>query len=113
MKHEITMLLVAGLAIAAGSSGVSTQDNRTIYGAGTNTCSQWTESRTGEGWFTAGQWVLGFVSAANRYSKTPPTKSDARSMARWVDDYCRDHADRDVADAAEALVEALMTAKLP
>lgn len=113
MKHGSTSLLVTMLAIAAGSIGLSGQSDRTIYGAGTNSCAQWTESRKSRAWFTSGQWVLGFVSAANTYSKTPPAKSDAQSMARWVDDYCRDHEASDLAEAAQQLTEALLTAKLP
>lgn len=119
MKHGLTSLLVI-TAIAAGSVGLSSQDDRTltgqddrtIYGAGTNSCAQWMEARKTQAWFTAGQWVLGFVSAANYYSKTPPARSDARSMAKWVDDYCRDRSESDLAEAAQELTEALLRAKL-
>jgi hypothetical protein len=108
MPRQIRHFLVAA-AVLAASVGLIGQDDRTIYGAGTNTCAQWTQARdAGENWFTAGQWILGFVSAANQYAKVPPARSDARWMARWVDDYCREHADHDVADAAHELVEALL-----
>ena len=62
---------------------------------------------------TAGQWVLGFVSAANQYSTVPPAKAEAREMARWVDDYCREHAESDVAEAAKGLVELLLAGRQP
>ena len=87
--------------------------DRTMYGAGTNSCTQWTEARRGDSWFTAGQWVLGFVSAANQYSTVPPAKAEARDMARWVDDYCREHAESDVADAGKGLVELLLAGQQP
>jgi hypothetical protein len=108
MSRQVVLVMVA-VAVLAESVALVGQDDRTIYGAGTNSCAQWTKTRDGgEGWFTAGQWILGFVSAANQYAKVPPARSDARWMARWVDDYCRDHADQDLAEAAHELVEALL-----
>lgn len=108
MPRQFVLAIVAA-AVLAGSVALLGQDDRTIYGAGTNTCAQWSQARDGgDGWFTAGQWILGFVSAANQYARIPPARSDARWMARWVDDYCREHADHDVAEAAHELVEALL-----
>jgi hypothetical protein len=99
----------AAATVFVGSLAASMQDDRRIYGAGTNSCGQWTEARKGDDWFTAGQWVLGFVSAANQYSKTPPGKSDSRSMASWVDDYCYTNPDHDLSDAAQGLVAFLLS----
>ncbi len=87
----------------------SNQSDRTIYGAGTNSCAHWTETRKGNDWFTAGQWVLGFVSAANQYSRTPPAASNARTIAEWVDNYCQKHPADDLSDASQALVTFLLT----
>jgi hypothetical protein len=99
-------------SIAALAQGGREAD-RTIYGAGTNSCSSWTEAREGDMWFTSGQWILGFVSAANQYSKVPPVKTDARSLASWVDDYCRENPMSDLADAARELVDRLVAGTAP
>jgi hypothetical protein len=107
MKY-ITALLAAALVVAVGSIHLTGQAGGTIYGAGTNTCASWTESRKGDTWFTAGQWVLGYVSAVNQYAHTLPARTDSRTMANWVDDYCRENPDDDVAQAANALVDHLM-----
>lgn len=87
--------------------------DRTIYGAGTNSCGLWTDAREDDTWFTSGQWILGFISAANQYSKVAPAKTDARSLASWVDDYCREHPASDLAGAARELVERLVAGTYP
>lgn len=104
---------LAALVVVAASVTVFAQTrvdgDRTTYGAGTNSCGQWSEAREHDAWITSGQWILGFVSAANQYSKVAPTKTDARSLANWVDSYCAAHQTSDLADAARELVEGLVT----
>ncbi|MQA30021.1 MAG: hypothetical protein GEU82_09310 [Luteitalea sp.] len=107
----VSLLAAAGSVVAVAQTG--REANRTIYGAGTNSCSVWTEARQDERWFTSGQWILGFVSAANQYSKVPPTKTDARTVASWVDDYCYQHATSDLADAARELVDHMVAGTYP
>jgi hypothetical protein len=103
-----TLLCLVCAGIAVGSLRLLSQGRGTIYGAGTNTCVSWTESRTNQSWYTAGQWVLGFVSAVNHYAPAAPVKTDARAMADWIDKYCLQHPDDDVADAAAELVDFLL-----
>lgn len=62
---------------------------------------------------TAGQWVLGFVSASAVCSKAPPSKTDARAITAWVDKYCMDDTGKEVADAARELVELLISGRQP
>ena len=112
MRHRVALIIGTAVVVAA-AVGLFGQDDRTIYGAGTNSCDHWTSARAGDAWLTSGQWILGFVSAANRYSKAPPTRSDARSMARWIDEYCRDHPTSDIADATQELVELLVSGRTP
>ena len=88
--------------------------DNSIYGAGTNSCQHWTESRQkGEGWVTSGQWLLGFVSAANVYATSPPSDTDSRAIAGWVDNYCGSHPDVDLSDAVQELVHFLMAGARP
>jgi hypothetical protein len=108
--------VVAGLAatLAVGTVVVSSQGTRRIYGAGTNSCAHWTDSRQkNEGWVTSGQWLLGFVSAANVYASAPPSDTDSRAIASWMDSYCSTHADQDLSDAAQELVLFLMAGSRP
>jgi hypothetical protein len=104
------LLVAVALLVTIGGAlrAFSNQDDRRIYGAGTNSCAEWTESRKGDGWITAGQWMLGYVSAANQFSKAAPALSDARSMARWLDDYCVESPEHDLSDATRALVDFLL-----
>ena len=108
---------VLALVTVARSVAVFTQvgrdDERTIYGAGTNSCGHWADARERDTWLTSGQWILGFVSAANQYSKVAPAKADARSLASWVDDYCREHPTSALADAAGELVDRLVAGTYP
>ena len=105
----LTVAAAVSIAIFGWTVGVSSQSDRTVYGAGTSSCAEWTEARQGERWFGTGQWVLGFVSAVNQYSKETPTQTDARSMASRVDAYCRAHPEDDISDAARELVEYLLS----
>jgi hypothetical protein len=107
------MALVTVVTSVAAFTQAGRDDGRTIYGAGTNSCSLWSDARERETWFTSGQWILGFVSAANQYSKVAPAKTDARSLASWVDDYCRERPMSDLADAARELVERLVNGTYP
>ncbi len=103
-------VVLAGTPVGSGQAG---GEGRTIYGAGTNTCAQWTDARDKDTWLSAGQWLLGFVSASAMYSKTPPSRTDARAIANWVDTYCLSHSGSDLSDAARELVELLISGKQP
>jgi hypothetical protein len=111
--HAAVVVFTA--ALLAGSAAVLSQDERKVYGAGTTPCARWTEWRTGNSseWFVPGQWMLGFVSAVNQYSKAIPAQVDARSMAAQVDAYCRTYPEDDVSDATRALVEVLLSDPQP
>ena len=110
-----TAIVIATVVVLGGSVALSSQDDRRVYGAGTSSCAQWTEARAidADAWFVTGQWVLGFVSAVNQYSKTVPAQVEARLMARQVDGYCRTYPEDDVSDAARALVEYLLSDTQP
>jgi hypothetical protein len=105
----VVVALISVVTSVAAFTQAGSDADRTIYGAGTNSCSHWTDAREGETWITSGQWILGFVSAANQFSKVPPAKTDARSLASWIDDYCYEHPMSDLAEAARELVEWLIS----
>jgi hypothetical protein len=110
-----TAVVVAAVALIGGSVAVSSQDDRRVYGAGTLPCTQWTKAREADtdSWSVMGQWILGYVSAVNQYSKVAPAQAEASAMARQVDAYCRTYPQDDVSDAARALVELLLSDAQP
>jgi hypothetical protein len=104
--RAFSVSLIVFMAIASRPEGAQGGRN---YGAGAETCGKWTQARKGDGWFTSGQWMLGWVSAAQYYGRTlKPT--DSAGMAGWVDQYCSQHPLNTLAEASVALVEEL-TAK--
>lgn len=109
----IVMLAAIAAGTGQGFSQAGGEAGRTIYGAGNNSCAQWTAARDRDTWMGAGQWLLGFVSASAMYSKTPPAKAEARAMASWVDQFCLSHSGSDLSDAARELVELLISGKQP
>jgi hypothetical protein len=108
-------VVAAAVALLGGSVALSSQDNRRVYGAGTSPCAQWTEARDADAdsWFVQGQWILGYVSAVNQFSKATPAQVEASAMARQVDAYCRTYPQDDISDAARALVELLLSDSQP
>lgn len=109
----VIMSAVAVAGTRAGFSQAGGESGRNIYGAGNNSCAQWTDARDRDAWMGAGQWLLGFVSASVMYSKAPPAKTDARTIASWVDKYCLSHSGSDLSDTARELVELLISGKQP
>jgi hypothetical protein len=114
MRGHAAVVIVT-VAVLGGTAALFSQGERKVYGAGTTSCSHWTESRAGgtNEWTVAGQWMLGFVSAVNQYSKAVPAQVDARAMAAQVDAYCRTYPEDDVSDATRALVEFLLAEPQP
>ena len=117
MRKRRSALLVILLVTVAASGTALTQSfntaGRAVYGAGNNSCAQWTDARDHDTWATAGQWVLGFVSATAMYSRVSPAKTDARSIANWIDKYCLAHSGSDLSDGARELVELLLSGTAP
>ncbi len=112
MTREPTVVILAVLLFLLPSMGHSQQDApRTFYGAGTSSCQTWAANRkaSSNDWYPAGNWVLGWVSAANLYAQVPPRKTDARSIAALVDEYCSTYQQKDISDAAQAIVAGLGT----
>lgn len=89
-------------------------------GDGGITCAKWTSYRktanaddiTAYPALSAGNWVLGYLSAYDRYvdpSGNVGADVDNDSVAAWVDTYCSAHPLDNLATAAEHLIEALKT----
>ncbi len=74
-----------------------------VYGAGTNSCGEWVEARKGGDWYSMGQWMLGFVSAAT-YEGRNLRDTKSVSLALWMDNYCQSHPLDIIAEATVKLV---------
>jgi hypothetical protein len=84
----------------------------TILGSGAASCGTWSADRQrNEARSQLNQaWVLGYVTGYNIYKSTQDSVTkpmDTRAMMLWIDNYCDANPDRDIADAAKALIDEL------
>jgi hypothetical protein len=98
---------LAGLALFSIIAGATI-----ILGPGAASCGTWSGDRQrNEARSQLNQaWVLGFVTGYSLYK--PPQQSlpkpmDSRSMMLWIDNYCDANPEKDISDAAKALIEEL------
>jgi hypothetical protein len=82
-----------------------------LFGQGANSCGAWLSERNTA--FANEAWVLGFVTAFNRYGLHEDVnvapRTDYKGMLAWIDNYCRQNPLTSLAKAAEALVFELQT----
>lgn len=87
-----------------------------VKGEGNFSCSEYVSAkRSNEAkLYSSVTWVQGFISGVN-HQRALPEGSDsylgqdmpAASIARWLEKYCQENLQNDLADAAEALVKEL------
>jgi hypothetical protein len=96
-----------------GLVSVSTLTQATmVLGPGGASCGTWAGDRQrNEARSQLNQaWVQGFVTAYDVYKppqELTPKPMDPRSMVAWIDNYCDANPDKDIFDAAKALIEEL------
>ena len=83
-----------------------------VFGSGATSCVTWSADRQrNEAKSQLSQaWVLGYVTAYVVYkspNQSMPKPMDSRGMMIWIDNFCDAHPEKDVSDAAKALVEDL------
>jgi hypothetical protein len=82
-----------------------------VHGPGASSCGTWTKDRRENNWYSDSGWVLGFVSAFNRFSwsVTPDVaqSTDSDGINAWVDRYCELHPTSQISDATARLVTVL------
>jgi hypothetical protein len=84
----------------------------TILGSGAASCGTWSSDRQrNEAKSQLNQaWVLGYVTGYNVHKSAQDSVTkpmDTRAMMLWIDNYCDANPDRDIADAAKALIDEL------
>jgi len=96
MRFRATAAMAAMLLCAAslGSAQTATPGVQHMvgYGAGGPSCGKWLAERKGTNWYTMGQWLLGWLTAAGYYNvRGGLRETDSDAATAWVDNYCREH----------------------
>lgn len=104
--RRIAIGVALAIAFAAGAGLEARRQAYTAYGAGIESCGKWLEYRKSDNWYTNGQWVLGWVSAAGYYGSSL-RKTDSAAISSWIDNYCAANPLEDLDTASRALVVAL------
>lgn len=94
------ILLVIALGTAYPFAAQAPADTFLVYGAGTASCSSWTEHLKDQGLHSQDvQWVFGFVSAAGVFAGVQ-LKADANAIEPFVTKYCQEHPTNTLTSAA-------------
>jgi hypothetical protein len=85
-------------------------DYPTIIGVGLSSCGAWTAAKNGQYPLQYQAWLLGYLSAANRYLGAGTDfleKTDAAGAFAWMDNYCQSHPLSMIETATKELAEEL------
>jgi hypothetical protein len=75
-----------------------------MMGAGNVTCKEWRQLRTSTEYFSAGNWLLGFLSSTSwNTGEDILASKKADVLFKAVDEFCADMPDKTIADAAVEL----------
>ncbi|TAM51220.1 MAG: hypothetical protein EPN57_18375 [Paraburkholderia sp.] len=110
-KTLVVSLIAVLLCVAANANARDTVEQ---LGKGVgSTCGTWTaERKTSTQWFSAANWVLGFMSgAASALDRDLLDGLDSNAVLGWMDNYCRAHPLDQIADGATSLLETRANAR--
>jgi hypothetical protein len=107
MKRPKIKALLALLLIVASSYAHA--DNIQMLGAGNVTCKEWASQRDTNEYFSAGNWVLGFLSGTAWDSgRNILSGQDTKKLFVFIDRYCIASQKETISDAAVALAYHLL-----
>ena len=103
--------LAAMMLIAANVQGTAAE-GRAVMGMGMQSCGAWTKARQPSNAYERTRfrsWLAGYVSAMNLDPNTPDVllDTDFEALSAWVDNYCQSNPLRQVATAADRLMDEL------
>ena len=104
-------ILLPSLLLLAASLSISTASIASVkmMGAGNVTCKEWTALRASTEYFSAGNWILGFLSStAWNSGEDILAASKADSLFNSVDGYCSKYPKQTIADAAVELANRML-----
>ena len=83
MRHIVSLVIATLISV----SPITTHAN-TLYGLGASTCGTWLQKRHANDHFEMGQWMLGYISAADYYG--PDLKeSEGQALIFYMDNHCQ------------------------
>jgi hypothetical protein len=95
------LLLVAAILLSFSLTSAATVK---MMGAGNVTCKEWLQLRTSTEYFSAGNWLLGFLSSTSwNTGEDILASKKADVLFKAVDEFCADMPDKTIADAAVEL----------
>ncbi len=115
MARALILATAILVLIGPGGPGARAADPNgyyTIQGVGIETCEAWLGERYEDGpiaWYKR-QWVLGYLTAFNRWAYEDSNIAQELSnelMFDWIDDYCQRNIRQTLSLATEALVWSL------
>ena len=80
------------LALLVAQPGHAATATHTTYGAGSETCGDWTQARKASDWTTVNRmssWVAGYLSATGRL--VPMRDTDGGAINSYLDGFCQSH----------------------
>ncbi len=111
-RHGLSRIMIYLVGSAASSLLAQEPPQVNVFSFADTSCAAWERSRNDESLRTVyGVWFRGFVSgynfgnSANQVS--PDEMLDPTALARYVDDYCRDHPNSPFVGAAIPLIQQL------
>ena len=111
-RWGVALFLAATLLLSVNPTARGQGSLDPVMGVGQESCEIWlTERRDASSsgsraWFHE-EWVLGYITAANRWvhdGKDLASDVDNDRLFEWLDGYCRDDPKQSLSVAAEALV---------
>jgi hypothetical protein len=109
-KMTVALSIAASLLVAqSGTARPDENGQSKVLGNGSDTCAAWTANHTAKNALAASEdsWVLGFVTAANRWAWGPEdvaSNPNDNAVVGAMNRICADHPSYPVAEAAEVLI---------
>jgi hypothetical protein len=109
-------LVLAAAFLVGAHTAAGAADSRGFYdaqGVGQESCEIWIGERLSNGptaWYHQ-QWVLGYVTAFNRWAYDGRNVADnvgPDKLFAWLDEYCHHNPQQNLSSATEALVSKLV-----
>jgi hypothetical protein len=99
-SYAILIAMAIFVALPAASA-----QKISVWGTGQMSCGRWLAERNSEGNRSIlHNWVLGFISGNNWYTKRQANPPDADGVSSFVDQYCQNNPLHPIFLAAAALV---------
>jgi hypothetical protein len=109
LAKKVQKIIIPAVAMRSLSGRLSQCDDEDVmtYGAGASSCAWWTKDRKHtSSYYLNMQWMLGYISAAGNCVDL--RKTDVTTIAAFIDNYCSEHPQSAISEAAFELVLSLM-----